>query len=83
MRQHDQKGLTMKSFTATLATVSLVIAVGAPIASAKYQPAKSASQAASLKQAVHPSKKMPGKKMPGKLAEKASAAHISKYMRGF
>jgi hypothetical protein len=75
----NRKELTMKRLTTSLATVSLVLAVGAPIASAKYLPAKTANHAVSVKQTVKLSKSMPGKR----LAQKAPAVRLAKYMRGF
>jgi preprotein translocase subunit SecG len=56
MKSHNRKELTMKRLTATLATVTLVIAIGAPIASGKPQAAK-AAQKAPLKHRAHPGQK--------------------------
>jgi hypothetical protein len=52
----NRKELTMKRLTTTLATVSLVLAVVAPIASASKSPAAKVSYKASQKQSLRPYK---------------------------
>jgi Flp pilus assembly protein TadD len=72
MDSHNRKELTMKRLITILATVSLVFAVSAPIASAKHLGSKASSKA-SAKQTVRQGKQ-PGKKI---------AVHVAKHMRGF
>ena len=73
----------MKRLVTTLATVSLVIAVGAPIASAKA-PVSKASQKASMKQSarlaqkqsVRPGQKIAAKGLQARAAKKASISNF-------
>ena len=68
----NRKEATMKRLTATLATVSLVIAVGAPIASAKAPSAK-AYKKASMKQSVRPGQKLLKKGLQVRITRKLVA----------
>jgi hypothetical protein len=70
------KELTMKRLTATLAAASFVLAVGAPVASAKYVPSSKASAKAAVKQIVRPSKRMPGKRLA-----RGADVRLAKYVR--
>ena len=79
MDSHNRKELTMKRLTATLATITLVLAAGAPVASAKYLPGAKANSKAAAKQTVRPTKHMPAKH----LAAKGIQVRLAKHMRGF
>jgi hypothetical protein len=72
----DRKELTMKRITTILATVSLVLAVGAPVASAKHVPGANANSHGVRHVAQRPAKQIQVK-VPGKKA----AFHTSRHMR--